>query len=161
MTQTKYKNDIFAVLGQANNKNAEYFENLPEDQQKALQPLLIQRWLTGTESARQVFMINEIVNPFVFSLFRHKQLLWQLITICTPGKFQKYTWTSQKTDKHSKPVSAQIVSQYYKYSAKHAKDAVKLLTYDQVVELAHQLGAQQDTITKIKKEFDVNGSRSK
>jgi len=160
MSQTKYKNDIFAVLGQANNKNAEYFENLPEDQQKALQPLLIQRWMTGTESARQVFMINELTNPFVFSLFRHKQLLWQLLTICAPGRFQKYTWTSQKGSGGEKSTSVQVVAEYYKYSTRQAKDAVKILSYEQVAELAQQLGYQQDIITKIKKEYNANGGKS-
>ena len=154
----KHKNDIFEVLGKLNTKNAEYYDNLPEENQKALHPLLLQRWMSGTDSAKQVFLLNEIVNPFVFSLFKHKPLLWKLLTLAAPGSFKKYQWMSQKSEAgHNKPASTVVVMEYYKYSSKHAKDAVKLLTYDQVVSLAHSLGYQQDTITKIKKEFDANG----
>lgn len=125
-------------------------------------PLLLQRWMTGTPDARQVFLINEVVNPFVFSLFRHKQLLWQLLTVASSGKSQKYTWLSQKSEAgKNKPTATNIVREYYKFSSKHARDAVKLLSYEQAVELAQELGYQPDVIAKLKKEYDVNGSKSK
>lgn len=158
---TKHKNNIFEVLGHLNNKDAEYYSKLPEDQQKAIVPLLLQRWMTGTSDARQIFLINEVVNPFVFSLFRHRQLLWQLLSVVGPGKFAKYTWMSQKSEAgQNKPVSTQVVADYYKYSLKHARDAVKLLTYEQVVDLAQELGHQPDVLAKIKKEYGVSGGKS-
>jgi hypothetical protein len=151
---TKHKYDLFKVLGQVNIKKADYYDSLDEDLQKQIQPLLIQRWMSGTSSARQVFLLNEVANPYVFSLFKHKTLLWQLLTISAPGKFAKYNWMSQKgTKDHNKPVATKIVMEYYGYSSKHAIDALKVLTYENVVELAHNLGHQSDTISKLKKEF--------
>ena len=158
-TKPKHKNDIFEVLGKLNAKDGEYYDNLPEENQKALHPLLLQRWMSGTDSARQVFFLNEVVNPFIFSLYKHKSLLWKLLTIAAPGSFKKYQWVSQKSEAgQNKPVSTAVVMEYYKYNSRHARDAVKLLTYEQVVSLAGDLGYQQDSIAKIKKEFDANGS---
>jgi hypothetical protein len=155
---TKHKYNLFEVLAKASTKNAEYYDNLPEDQQKQIQPLLIQRWMSGTDSAKQVFLINEIVNPFVFSLYKHPKLLWKLLTITAPGNSKKYKWMSQKSEAGTKkPTSTAVVAEYYGYNSRHARDAVNLMTYDQVVELASSLGYQQDTITKIKKELDANG----
>lgn len=160
MTQ-KHKIDIFAVLNKASTKDDQWFDTLTEDDQKQLHPLLIQRWLSGTSSAQQVFLLNEIVNPFVFSLFKHKQLLWQLCTVATSGKSQRYQWMGQKSEAgKNKPASTQVVADYYGYSLRHARDAVKCLTKEQIVDLATELGAQPETIAKIKKEHDANGSKS-
>lgn len=158
----KHKNNIFDVLNHASTKDVEYYAGLAEDQQKALQPLLLQRWMSGTSSAQQVYLLNEVVNPYVFSLFRHKDLLWKLLTVASSGRAQRYTWLSQKSDAgRHKPIATKVVSEYYKYNIKHATDAVKLLSYEQVAELAHDLGYQPDVIAKLKKEYDANGSKSK
>ena len=89
---TERKLDIFRVLKNADLKNVDFFGKLTEEEQKAFQPFLVARWLSGTYSARQIYFINEIVNSLVFSLPNHKQLLWQLLTICTSGKQQRYIW---------------------------------------------------------------------
>lgn len=157
---TKHKTDIFEVLGNLNKKNEDYYANLPEDQQKSLQPLLLQRWMSGTLDARQVFLLNEVANPYVFSLYKHKDLLWKLLTVCAPGKFAKYQWMSQKgAGAVSRPITTAVVMEYYKYSTKHAKDAVQLLSVEQVIELAQHLGYQPEEIAKIKKEYNADGKR--
>lgn len=156
----KHKTDIFEVLGNLNKKNEDYITSLPDDQQKAIQPLLLQRWMSGTSDARQVYLLNEVANPYVFSLYKHKQLLWQLLTVCAPGKFAKYQWMSQKgAGAVNKPLSTQVVSEYYKYSTRHAKDAVAVLSAEQILELAQELGYQPDEIAKIKKEHNADGKR--
>jgi len=157
-TATKHKLDVFKILGQLNNKDVNHYSELPEDLQKTVHPLLLQRWLSGTSSARQIMMLNEISNPYIFSLYKHKDLLWKLLTVTTPGHFCRYTWTSQKQNSDKRPVATSIVKEYYKYSSKHAQDAVKLLSYDHILALAQELGRQQDDLTKLKKEYDTNAS---
>lgn len=156
----KHKTDIFAILGNLNKKNEAYYSELPDDQQKAIQPLLLQRWMSGTSDARQVFLLNEVANPFVFSLYKHKELLWHLLTVCAPGKFAKYQWMSQKgAGSVNKPVSTEVVMKYYGYNTRHAKDAVELLSADQILELAQHLGYQPEEIAKLKKEHNADGKR--
>lgn len=152
--QPKHKYDLFSVLSKANTKQVDYYNTLPDDLQKQIQPLLIQRWMSGTSRRSQVFLLNEVVNPYVFGLFKHKTLLWQLLTIAAPGKSVKYNWISQKGAKtHNKPVATKVVMEYYGYSSKHAIDALRVLSATQVIVLANDLGYQQDIISKIKKEF--------
>ena len=65
MTPKKHKLDIFRVLGQISKKNQEFFPSLTVEEQKGLQPLIVQRWLSGTRSMRQIMFLNEICCPFV------------------------------------------------------------------------------------------------
>src|SRR5688572_7896274 len=79
MEQTKSKFDLFKALGSINKKDINYYKNLSEEEAKGLFPLVLMRWMTGTDDERQVVCLNEFANPYVFSLFRHKQLLANLL----------------------------------------------------------------------------------
>ena len=99
MVQKKHKLDIFRVLNHTSRKDISFFNQLTEEEQKAYQPLVVMRWLTGTTDARQIYFINELVNPFVFSLPNHKQLLYNLMTTCTTGTPQRYYWNKTLSKK--------------------------------------------------------------
>lgn len=150
---TKHKLDIFEVLNNIDLKNRNYCKTLSDDQKKAFAPFVVMRWLTGTGNARQVYFINEIVNPYAFSLQKHKELLMYLMMICTTGKKQRYSWVapSKKKKKTSKLIS--LVQKYFGYNQKHAIDALPLLTDDDLLSYATQLGYQKNEITEIKKEL--------
>ena len=151
---TDRKLDIFRVLKQADLKNVDFFEKLTDEEKKAFQPFLVARWLSGTYNARQVFFLNEFVNMLVFSLANHKQLLWQLMTICTSGKPQRYVWNKlpSKTTT-SRPVSAQVVAKHFGYSIQDAVEAMQCLTGNDVLDIADRLGIQSDDLAKIRKEY--------
>lgn len=149
------KLDIFRVLGAANKKDREFLDGLTPEEVKAFQPFLVMRWMTGTDSARQVFFTNEFVNPFAFSLSSsHKQLLWQLMTIANAGKNQRYEWIKlpAKTTS-SRPVSVEVLRRTYKYSTAECNDAMKMLDVDDILEMAVDIGMQPDEISKITKEW--------
>lgn len=151
------KLDIFEVLAQADLKSRSFYQSLSEEQQKDLQPYVVTRWLSGTSSARQVVFINELVNPFLFVNHiqkNHKHLLWQLMTIATSGKKQRYVWNkllSRATS--SKPTSAKLIASYYGYSMKEANEALLCLSGDDVLDLAVDVGLQPDDLAKIRKEY--------
>lgn len=148
------KLDIFRVLNAANDKKREFWDELTEDERKAMQPLLIMRWMSGTQNPLQIILLNEFVNPYVFSLYKEKQLLWNLLVASNVGKKQRYVWNKQpgKSDP-SRPTCVKVLQQYYHYSTKEAVQALQLLTRDDVLELAEELGYQQEDISKIKKEI--------
>lgn len=153
-SQKKYKLNIFDVLGKLSKKNSAFYDNLSEDEAKALQPLVVMRWLSGTDDARQVYFLNELVNPFVFPLTKHKKLLVQLMSICTGGRFTKYEWLKTKSKKGSStPASLAVVKEYFGYNSRHANDALPLLSDDDILEYAEHLGRQPDVIRTIKKEL--------
>lgn len=151
---TERKLDIFRVLKQADLKDIGFFEKLTDEEKKAFQPFLVVRWLSGTYSARQIYFLNELVNSLVFSLPNHKQLLWQLITICTSGKTQRYVWNKlpSKTSA-ARPVSTQIVAKHFGYSTRHANEALECMSGNDVLDLAEHLGVQSDDLAKIRKEY--------
>lgn len=153
-SETTEKLDIFRVMKAADGKNPQFYDKLTEDEVKQLQPFLVMRWMTGTSSARQVFFMNEFLNPYVFSLTNHKRLLWQLLTVAADGKSRRYEWIKAPGKATSnKPVSISVIQQYHGYNTKHANEALLCLTADDVVEMAIDLGRQPDDIQKINKEW--------
>jgi len=153
-TATKKPLDIFQVLNHISQKDREYIKTLTDEELKAFQPFVIMRWLSGTNSARQIYFLNTLVNPFVFNLPEHKELLYYLMTICTSGKSQRYNWIKGPTKKDKKLSSiTNVICDYYKYNSSEAKSVLSLLSREDILSYAEQLGYQTEEITKIKKEL--------
>lgn len=151
---SKHKLDLFDVLGKLSRKNCDFYDDLSEDEQKALHPLVVMRWLSGINSERQVVFLNELVNPLVFPLTNHKKLLVQLLSICTPGHVVRYKWNKAKTKKKSGQTAILgVVQEYFNYSSAHAADALPLLSDADILGYAENLGRQPDEIRAIKKEL--------
>lgn len=154
MPPAAHKLDIFRVLNHTSRKDPKFFKELTEEEQKAYQPLIVMRWLTGTTDARQIYFINELVNPFVFTLTKHKELLYFLMTTCTSGKQQRYYWNKALSKKSTKtPTAVSVIKDYFNYSTLHAIEALPLLSTDDILDYAAQLGRQKEDIAKIKKEM--------
>ena len=150
----QYKTDIFEVLGNLNKKNHQYYTGLTEEEQKSIAPVVLMRWLSGTSNPVQVLLLNELVNPYVFSLQKHKQLLFDLMCTCTPGKFYKYTWLKANTGRQkNKPQAVEILCRQYDYSTVHATEVLPLFSDEEIISLAEGLGYQKEEITKLKAEL--------
>jgi hypothetical protein len=154
---TERKLDIFRVLGAADKKQADFYAKLTDEERKEYQPFLVARWLSGTSSPAQVCMLNEFVNPYAFSLTSHKQLLWQLQTICTTGKSQRYVWNKLPSKRETgRPNAVKAVREYFGYSVRDALDAMEILTRTQILDFAEQLGWQPEDIAKIRREIKAS-----
>lgn len=151
------KLDIFRVLDAVNAKDVALFEKLTEDEAKAFVPFVVTRWMSGTSNAGQVYLINEFLNPYVFSLGSHKQLLWYLMTICNVGKKQRYAWNPLPGKKNtSKPTATRVIKEYYNYSTTDAVEVLPMLTREDLLSMAEDLGWQPDEVSKLKKEVKSN-----
>jgi hypothetical protein len=151
------KLDIFRVLNATNAKDATFLSNLSEDERKEFQAFLVMRWMSGTYDASQVYLINEFVNPYAFSLTKHKELLWQLMTACNSGKNQRYSWNKLPGKREAgKPNATKAVMQYFGYSVSHAVDAMQILRRSQIIEMAEDMGWQQEDIAKIRREIKAS-----
>lgn len=150
----EYKLNIFRVLGHINKKDRQFYQTLTEQEQKAFAPLTVQRWLSGIDDPAQIIFLNELVNPYVFSLQKHKNLLYKLMTICTDGHQVRYSYPKNKSAKGSNLLTViQVVKDYFNYSTKDAFITLPLLSDEDILTYASELGRQNDEIIKIKREL--------
>jgi len=148
------KLDLFKLLDAINKKKITYYRELSEEEQKEFAPVVIMRWLSGTKDDGQIVFLNEIVNPFVTDLYKHKELLYMLMTVCTDGKFKKYAWKKPKGKLlPSMPLSIEVLKTYYNYNTKEASDVIGIFDVNDIIEHAELLGYEKEDITKIKAEF--------
>ena len=150
----KRKLDIFQLLNGLSKKDLKAYHNLSDEEKKEVLPLIVMRWMSGTDDARQVFFLNELVNPFVFPFYKHKELLVDLLSICGPGSSRRYQWNKALSKKKAnKPKSVEVIKQYFGYNTVDANDAVSILSADTIMDYANQLGWLTDEISKLKKEL--------
>jgi len=150
-----YKLDIFDVMRNIDVKNRGYYSSLSDEEKKALAPIVIMRWMTGIgASARQVYFMNEIVNPYVFSLHRHPELLVKLMMVCTGGRKSHYKWRKrEKKNATGTSKLVELVCSYFGYSKADASDALPLLSDDDLLSYAVQLGYQPDELKTLKRDM--------
>jgi hypothetical protein len=155
----EHKLDIFKVLGELDKKNIKFFDTLSDEEQKAFQPLVVMRWLTGTSNKNQVNLINEVVNPYVFKFTNHKGLLYKLMTVCTTGRKQKYVWKKASTKGSTQSITVKAIQQYYGYNRHDAENALKILSQDTLLEIVDELGWQDEELNKLRKELGLPAIR--
>lgn len=154
MSNKQRKLNLFDLLNGLSKKEYEIYNALSEDEKKEAAPLILMRWMSGVSDAKQVYFLNELVNRFVFSCYKHKELLIRLLTICGSGHLTRYQWIKSSTKrKTSYPQSINVIKEYFNYNTVDAIDAFQLLSPEDILDYASQLGRQPDEIAKIKKEL--------
>ena len=76
------------------------------------------------------------------------------MTLCGPGKSQRYYWNKAASNKTTKvPTVVSVIREQFGYSTAQALEALPLLSNEDILEYAEDLGKQKDTISKLKKEL--------
>ena len=136
-------NEIFDVLLNVDLKNRQYFKTLPEESLKKIPPLVLLKWMGSTNSASQLMVLNEFVNPYVFSLGNRKHLLLDLLMASGMGKRNRYEWTATLKNTSKKDnLKVEIVKGYYKYSSKEARDVIDMFGIEDYIEMAGYIGME-------------------
>lgn len=152
--------NIFNVLSRISTKDNEYYNALEGNERKELQPFVIMRWLTGTSDARQIYFINELVNRVVFDFTHHKQLLFNLLCVSTSGSARRYQWMKPASRKGANLSTAiGVIKRYFKYNTREATEVLPILTNDQIMEFAEDLGLQKEEISKLKRELKTRDGK--
>jgi hypothetical protein len=145
--------DIFHLMGEIDKKKYDIWDKLNDDQKKEFSALITMRWMAGTTDERQIIFLNELVNLAVFSLPEHKQLLMELLTVCSSGKPKRYSWVNYKlTAGSKKKLAVQLVADHYNLSLKEAEDSVLQFSTEELLELAEIQGWQKEDLKNLKKE---------
>jgi hypothetical protein len=150
---TNYKLDIFDLLNKLNSaKSRDIYAQLSEDERKGFAPLVVMRWMSGTSDERQIMLLNEFVNPAVFSLGKHPHLLMQLLQAASSKTPKRYAWLSVKSKK--KNVEAmKVVGEYFGMSSREVRLLDPFPTKEEVLKMADEIGWQKDDIKKLEKEY--------
>lgn len=145
--------DIFHLLGQVDKKDTLFYSKLTDEQRKAYSPLVTMRWMSGTSDARQIIFLNELMNRFVFQIGDHKELLYKLQCAASSGSPRRYNWMSAKTSGSKKNKGQDVVMQYYDYGVREAKSVMHLLSSEDILMMAEELGYQKEELAKLKKDL--------
>lgn len=137
--------DIFTLLSNVDGGNRTFYSSLSDEDKKKFVPFVDMKWMSSG-SAYQLMALNEFVNPYVFSLQAHKELLYQLFVACSDGKSKRYNWAKQNK-KH--PWIA-VVKEIYQCSEREAIEYIPLLRLEQVTEYAERLGYDAKQLKTIK-----------
>ena len=148
------KPDIFNVLNRIDSCDREYFNSLTEDQKKSLSPYVLMLWMNGCRSPIQTLLLNGIVNELVFELpAGHNDLLYKLLMAASDGKRKNYKWVKRKTNNKKYATCVDILKRRYQCSTRAALEYMQVLDYETIAGYACDLGEQDDTLKKIKKEL--------
>lgn len=148
------KVDIFPMLKNIDDFNLNSIKELTEEEKKSLSPYLLLQWMNGCKSKLQIQQLNATLNRLLFEVpTSHKELLFKIAYAASDGRTKKYYWIKKKQKQKKYTESIKIIQKRYHCSKKTALSYIPLLEFDGVYELALELGEQQDTIKKIKKEL--------
>lgn len=126
--------------------------SLSDSEKKQLAPYVIMKWLAGCDNMLQIILLNELVNPFVFQLQKHRDLLFMLLSTTTNGKKKRYQWRKNKSESTApEKIKIELLTKYHGYSTREAKDVINLLSVEDYLKMADHLSYQNDEIKKIKK----------
>lgn len=145
---------IFDYLANIDKHNVGFFDMHSEEEQKKFSAFMCMMWLSFSKSNEQVVLINDVVNRYIFSLYKHPKLIWMLLCLCGKGSSQKYQYVKRIEKEQSKKQTLEIIQQYYSCSLREAISYLSLFKeVEQVVDLANALGYEKTQITELKKEW--------
>jgi hypothetical protein len=144
--------DIFNLLGQIDKKDSSFYSKLSDEQKKGYAPLIAMRWMSGTSDTRQIIFLNELVNQFVFNIGDHKELLYKLQCASSSGVSRRYAWLPAKNGA-KKQKGLDVVMEYHNYGVREASSVMHLLSPDDIILMAEELGYQKTELAKLKKDL--------
>lgn len=154
-----FKLDIFGVLSKIDNpRSGDFYSKFSDEEKKAFPPLVVMRWMSGTSDDRQIILLNEFVNPYVFSLGKHPHLLARLMQVASSNTQKRYQWLGIKSKKKNLE-ALRVVGQYFEMSEREVKLMDPFPSETEVMQMAEELGLQKEELAKLKKEYKDLGAK--
>ena len=147
---TNYKVDIFKILNGISQNDLSLIDTLSEEELKELSPFLLQLWLKGADNNvnGRILLMNELLNPYTFSLSQHKKLLYKLMCVCNgfkiPTRFHISKRKKKTVQKHIK-----IIMEYYQCSEREAIDYGDIFEKTDIIVIAENMGYDSNEIKDI------------
>lgn len=156
-----YKLDIMTVLEAADRGIKDFYNNLTEEEQKAFAPRVLIRWLSTVSDKSNhkeyaILATNDLVNLGMWSLSKHPELIWLLMTVAGTGKKQYHQWIPMSKGASSTPKLDQLITQVWPHTNSQEQQMLKKLrSNEQWRELAQDSGWDdkqiKDLVNELKK----------
>ena len=153
--------DLFEGLSKLSSRDLQWYDTLSPEDQKAASPFVMARWMTGTSDQAQLIRINTFVNPYGFSLGQEKPLLFKLLAASATGKSKRYQWLKSPGAKSATKLKLEVIKQFYEVSTREATTYASDIAAADIMEMAEELGWEQDEMKKLKKEVDDGSGSTK
>lgn len=151
MTQKKKQVDIHQVLADISSKDVGKFAALSaEEMAKIPAPIVLMRWMYGTRSKEQILRLNDLVNTTVFHTYKHPRLLVYSMMVSAAGK-GKNRWIPKAGKSSKKAAVISCISEYLDCTEREARETSELISLDDVLDMATEMGYSPEEISKIKK----------
>lgn len=150
-----FKLDIFGLLSKIDNKKVgNIYQTLSDEEKKGFAPLVVMRWMSGTSDERQIMMLNTFMNPLVFALPKHPELLMRVLQVCSSKTPKRYQWLGIKGGTKKKNIEAmKVVGEYYDMSQREVRLLNPFPPSSEIISMAEELGYEKDEMKKLEKEL--------
>lgn len=162
MTAVKKKPalDIFELLGKVDKRDLDFYSNMTPEQKKAFAPIVAIRWMSSVKASEDeneyyLHVTNDRVNKHLWNseIYKHPELVYKTMALCGIGKGMRHEWIAGfKRAKNSKFV--EFLKTYYPTASKKELEyLVEINDQDQLIQLVHDAGLQDDEIKALVKEI--------
>lgn len=146
------KLDIWELLRNIDDNNRTFLDSLPPEQRKGFVPIVTLRWLSGSGKDGHLLNLNEVVNSTVFNLYKHPELLYDLMLVATPAGRKNYNWI-KATKKKKTTKQLDVIRRYLEVSPSEAESFAPLYESADILDMASALGETTEFIKLLKSEL--------
>ena len=110
--------DLKKVMSAADNKNYDFYDNLPADEKKLFSPYLSLRWMASVSGGKDlqayyVLAVNEQLNKHFWDVSKHPKLAWLAMAAAAPGVgSQFHYWVAPKKGGGKGKLRAEIARRF-------------------------------------------------
>lgn len=143
---------LFSTLKQIDNNDYQFYNELTDDEKRKIGPYILLKWLSFSNDAERIKLINETANVYMFSLYKYPELMSKVLAASGTGKEEFYKFISPSKKVSTKLKSISVILKYHNISKDEANYMLDLYDMDEVIDMAESLGLH-DYIKDIKREF--------
>lgn len=106
-----YKVPIEQVMAAVDLRKGNYYSDLPDEDQKAVNTFMTQRWASQVQGSREIqehylLTVNELSNlDYIATTSSHEELRWKVIALCGLGSKLRHEFIPPKAQKKDKLTS--------------------------------------------------------
>jgi hypothetical protein len=145
--------EIFDHIKQIEKGNMEFYANLPDELKSTVNSYMLLKWMSYTSDKKQILHINALVNSKLFSLSKHKDLLFKLFCSSASGTKNSYKWLKRNTKKGSELIK--LISDIHNCGINEAVEILEVYSKDDLLELCNDMNLDKIVVDKLKKEINV------